>query len=130
MPKGAAPVPAPAAPAPQPADTWVLPAAPAPEPPTCSKTQKYDCTRSQCCLDAGMQCYEKNQYWAACKQTCEPGSLDPEDKGADRVPWTCRKLGARTPGRATPSNDGETEDEGTMLVRVRAAGRLPGVEEG
>ena len=34
----------------------------------CSKTHKEDCSWSQCCKDAGMQCYRKNEYWSACKQ--------------------------------------------------------------
>jgi hypothetical protein len=60
----------------------------------CSRTQKADCRETQCCEEFGMQCYEKNQWWAACKRTCQPGGTDPEDPTGQ--PWTCRTLGTRT----------------------------------
>lgn len=142
LPAGAAAAPAPSpplttmppAPPIQAAGTWVLPTggasaiaappSPAPAPLRCSRTQKEDCSKSQCCLSAGMQCYQKDQYWAACKVSCTPGSLDPEDTGDARVPWSCQALGSRTPGRpAAPSGE-------TMLVRVRTPESLPGMEAG
>jgi len=82
--------------------------APSPAPPSvttvvatttvaCSITRKADCSASHCCADPGMQCYEKNEYWAACQLDCHPG-LDLRDASSVRSPWTCRKLGSRTPG--------------------------------
>jgi hypothetical protein len=117
----------------QAAGTWVLPAggasaiaappSPAPAPLACSRTQKEDCSKSHCCLTAGMQCYKKDTWWAACKASCTPGSLDPEDTGDARTPWSCKALGSRTPGR--PALSGET-----MVVRVRTPSMLPDMEAG
>lgn len=48
-----------------------------------------------------MQCFEKNAYHAACLNSCVPGVqfTDP-----DKTPWSCKKLGPRTPGNwAHPS---------------------------
>lgn len=42
-----------------------------------------------------MQCYEKNAYHASCKETCYKG-IHGDDP--DKSPWTCKKLGPRTPG--------------------------------
>lgn len=42
-----------------------------------------------------MQCYEKNAYHASCKKTCYQG-IHPDDP--EKSPWTCKKLGPRTPG--------------------------------
>jgi len=63
----------------------------------CSITRKQDCRHTRCCLDPGMQCYEKNAYWAACEFNCNEG-IDPHDFGDVRTPWTCAKLGPRSPG--------------------------------
>jgi len=64
----------------------------------CSRTRKEDCTKTKCCSDPGMQCYRKNEYWAACELDCSPG-IDPRDEGDFRSPWTCEKLGERTFGQ-------------------------------
>ncbi|CAK0840691.1 unnamed protein product [Prorocentrum cordatum] len=74
----------------------------------CAKTQKEDCTWAQCCRDAGMQCYRKNEYWSACKRECSPGGLDPEDEGDARTPWWCEELGERTPGKAASRPNSST----------------------
>jgi hypothetical protein len=63
----------------------------------CAKLRNEDCTHTQCCFDAGMQCFEKNGYWAACQLNCTPG-VDPKDLADQRTPWTCRPLGGRAPG--------------------------------
>jgi len=54
-----------------------------------------NCTESKCCRGYGMQCYKKDDNWATCKQSCTPGT-DPWDQ--DKKPWSCQKLGERTPG--------------------------------
>lgn len=60
-----------------------------------------DCTKSQCCDEAGLQCYEKtHRNWATCREACTPGP-DPTDANADT--WTCKELGPRTAGEAPPS---------------------------
>jgi len=63
-------------------------------PPSCSWDFQ-NCTESQCCRGYGMQCYSKDGRWSACKASCTPG-IDPFDQ--DKAPWTCKKLGDRTPG--------------------------------
>lgn len=64
---------------------------------SCSRTRKEDCSRTRCCSDPGMQCYEKNEYWAACQEACILG-IDHRDSSVERTPWTCRALGSRSPG--------------------------------
>jgi hypothetical protein len=60
-----------------------------------------DCRSTHCCRQAGLQCFEKNEYWATCRKECQPGSLNPEDSLQNRQPWTCRPLGPRTPTETT-----------------------------
>jgi len=60
-----------------------------------------DCSLSMCCAWAGMQCYEKNDNWATCKSSCFPGAPDMTDVNSE--PWSCRKVGALTPGRSAVS---------------------------
>mmetsp|Transcript_45642 Transcript_45642/g.99738 ORF Transcript_45642/g.99738 Transcript_45642/m.99738 type:complete len:553 (-) Transcript_45642:152-1810(-) len=55
--------------------------------PTCTQKWSEDCTPSGCCQDAGMQCYEKNDGWAACKASCE--KIDEKNET-----WTCKVLAA------------------------------------
>jgi hypothetical protein len=45
-----------------------------------------------------MQCYAKDDEWAMCKVDCAPGGPDLSD--SDSVPWSCEKLGERTPAMA------------------------------
>lgn len=57
----------------------------------CSVTTTQNCMLSQCCHDYGMQCYAKNESWAACLKSCEKGN---HLEGGDG-PWRCNKLGYR-----------------------------------
>jgi len=75
----------------------------------CSATRTEDCRYTQCCQDAGMQCFEKDEYWATCQIECVPGSIDRLDeltsaRGDDHPasPWSCNPLGERAPGTADP----------------------------
>mmetsp|Transcript_99922 Transcript_99922/g.278252 ORF Transcript_99922/g.278252 Transcript_99922/m.278252 type:complete len:555 (+) Transcript_99922:1-1665(+) len=97
-----APVPAPV-PGPQPAlpKPQPLPATPVqPGPPgkatQCSGYDK-DCRITRCCQQPGTTCFEKNQWWASCKEICTPG-IDPFDTPENQQPWSCKKLGQTTPG--------------------------------
>jgi len=55
-----------------------------------------------CCNDPSMQCYEKDPYWASCKQSCTPG-IDSNDPIEYQTPWTCTLLGSSPPnGPPTP----------------------------
>lgn len=52
-----------------------------------------DCSKTHCCRDSGMRCFEKNMWWAECKETCLSGFKVKHEEHA----WSCRPLGARTP---------------------------------
>lgn len=62
---------------------------------TCSKPSE-GCQQSRCCIGMDMQCYAKDEYWAQCLQTCNPGP-HPEDNNDT---WTCKELGLRSYGLA------------------------------
>ncbi|CAE7572251.1 idp1, partial [Symbiodinium pilosum] len=59
-----------------------------------------DCRDAGCCQQAGHTCYEKDDFWAACRSSCEPGSVNPTDPEEFRTPWTCEEIGGSNP---TPS---------------------------
>jgi endoglucanase len=104
------PPPPAAATAPSPSASPQPPPPPPPPPPPlrqssrrpaeqCSATRTADCRSTQCCSETGMQCYEKNQYWATCQAWCTPG-IDKGDKAGFRTPWSCKTLGPRTHAEA------------------------------
>ncbi|CAK0869980.1 unnamed protein product [Prorocentrum cordatum] len=68
----------------------------------CSASHE-DCRSTKCCSDAGLQCYEKSEWWAMCRARCIPGVADPAD--VDPEHWSCRKFGERSKGR--PVEPGE-----------------------
>jgi len=53
-----------------------------------------DCSKSTCCIGMNKQCFEKDENWAVCKESCTPGP-DPYDGNAS---WSCRELGPRSMG--------------------------------
>merc|ERR1712110_82098 len=59
----------------------------------CSDTLVVNCIHTHCCNDLGMQCFQKDFFWAACKDNCTKG-IDPLDPVP--LPWSCRPLGTRT----------------------------------
>lgn len=54
------------------------------------------CMETKCCQGAGQQCYMKDDYWAVCRDGCDPNV----DQG-----WSCKEIGARTP--SVPSAKGK-----------------------
>jgi len=52
---------------------------------------------SGCCAEVGMQCYSKNDQWAACISDCTPGKNRSLLGDTDSKPWSCKALGPRTP---------------------------------
>jgi len=80
-----------------------LPPVPIAEPgsPECSGPDA-DCRFTRCCQVQGTKCYEKNQWWAACKTSCKPG-IDARDLPTFQSPWSCKPIGKRTPILATPA---------------------------
>jgi len=90
--------------------------APATSEQQCSATNK-DCRNSHCCEEPGMQCYQKNQWWASCKRTCSPG-IDRSEKPEFQLPWDCKPLGERSGGSAGSAKHDQ------VVVKVRQ-GLLP-----
>ena len=44
-----------------------------------------DCSKSHCCSQQGMQCFQKDATWSSCQGRCRPGGG-----------WSCKVLGPRT----------------------------------
>merc|ERR550532_699212 len=88
--------PSPAPPAPKPVS------GPSPAPPTCSVSGS-DCRLTKCCTDPKMKCYEKDAYWASCRESCAPGKPNPADPPMYQTPWNCKLLdGGNGGGGTTP----------------------------
>lgn len=64
--------------------------APTPTPSRCS-TPTEDCRSTRCCQDPGYTCYEKDQYWAGCRESCTPG-IHPNEPPEHQTPWSCEVL--------------------------------------
>merc|ERR1712014_179220 len=62
---------------------------------TCSAVGD-DCRQSKCCSDAGKTCYEKNEYWGGCRDSCAAGEIDPTDPVQYQTPWSCKQLSTTT----------------------------------
>jgi len=65
---------------------------PAPQPP-CEACAGENCMAAGCCSDPGQRCFAKDEYFAACKETCVPGSVDPNDDPKFQSKWSCKALG-------------------------------------
>jgi len=66
----------------------------------CSTAQD-DCSKTQCCSEAGKQCYQQQEYFAQCKFACPENEWESD--------WSCKELGSRTPddGGAAPGKLGK-----------------------
>jgi hypothetical protein len=64
----------------------------------CSKSDE-DCTQTKCCADGKNTCYEKNEYWAGCRPSCEPG-IHEHDPPKHQTPWSCKVLSEGGPAPA------------------------------
>jgi hypothetical protein len=63
----------------------------APSPGTCSEAGE-GCLQTRCCKDPKLTCFKKNEYWADCRQACEPGKVDPNSPADLQSPWNCSKI--------------------------------------
>ena len=70
--------------------------APTPSPTECAAPGD-DCRDAGCCQQAGQTCYEKDAFFAGCRSSCEPGSVNPADPEKYRTPWTCDIVGSPAP---------------------------------
>ena len=66
-------------------------------PPTECAAPGDDCRDVGCCQQAGQTCYEKDEFFAACRSSCVPGSVNPNDPAEFRTPWTCEIVGNTNP---------------------------------
>jgi len=65
-----------------------------------------NCLDSHCCWDGGqrgLQCYGKDDFWASCAESCEPGVHEGEKHGTwDQYgnfqldKWSCKEMGNRS----------------------------------
>eukprot|EP00427_Karlodinium_veneficum_P021776 CAMPEP_0169107052 /NCGR_PEP_ID=MMETSP1015-20121227/24675_1 /TAXON_ID=342587 /ORGANISM="Karlodinium micrum, Strain CCMP2283" /LENGTH=338 /DNA_ID=CAMNT_0009168555 /DNA_START=25 /DNA_END=1041 /DNA_ORIENTATION=- len=63
------------------------------QPPTALCAEKdQGCLASKCCKDSRLICYEKDNYWAACKDSCTPGIDTVNDAPQYQTPWSCKPL--------------------------------------
>lgn len=68
----------------------------------CSKTQQ-DCRSTQCCDDASLTCFAKNDWWAECKPSCTPG-IDYSEPPEYQTEWSCAVLSLQiTTTTSTPA---------------------------
>jgi len=57
----------------------------------CAAARTENCNEVKCCKDAGFECFEKNEWWAACDENCTPG-INPRDEYPHNTSWSCKKL--------------------------------------
>jgi len=55
------------------------------------------CLESRCCIGMDVQCYEKSEGWAQCKESCTPGAHADDNNET----WSCKPLGPRSYGVST-----------------------------
>jgi len=56
----------------------------------CSAKWSEDCSATGCCQDHGMTCYQKNDGWSACMESCD-------DIDSMNESWTCKDMGLENP---------------------------------
>jgi len=47
-----------------------------------------DCSRTGCCKNSSMKCFQKNVRWSGCLVSCERG-IHTRDPVEEQTPWTC-----------------------------------------
>jgi endoglucanase len=58
--------------------------------PICAKADE-NCLQSKCCSEVGLNCYQKDVYWASCMASCQPG-VNTADPVEFQTPWSCTRL--------------------------------------
>jgi len=55
----------------------------------------FACSDTRCCSKPGSRCYQKNDFWAACRPSCEPGEEMEGDEAGGK--WSCKPLSEPAP---------------------------------
>mmetsp|Transcript_121515 Transcript_121515/g.349246 ORF Transcript_121515/g.349246 Transcript_121515/m.349246 type:complete len:597 (-) Transcript_121515:176-1966(-) len=63
-----------------------------------------NCNVTRCCNDPGSLCYEQDEFYAQCRESCNPGPIPTH---WDEKPWSCKELGERSPGEVQCAGPGE-----------------------
>lgn len=66
------------------------------------------CTESGCCRTKGFSCYKKDQWYAACLPSCQPG-VNKNDPPQFQTPWSCEKKSVGEGKSNMPINKGAVE---------------------
>jgi len=69
------------------------------------------CLETGCCQDPQHTCFKKNDKWADCKKTCEPGEVDPNSPKDQQSPWSCERMTMVNATNETATNETEAEKE-------------------
>mmetsp|Transcript_81969 Transcript_81969/g.211218 ORF Transcript_81969/g.211218 Transcript_81969/m.211218 type:complete len:448 (-) Transcript_81969:386-1729(-) len=59
---------------------------------TCTPNYSVNCVNNPNCCDPASTCFAKDNYFAACLRSCEPGIRE-NDPPQFRTPWTCNRVG-------------------------------------
>mmetsp|Transcript_18125 Transcript_18125/g.34188 ORF Transcript_18125/g.34188 Transcript_18125/m.34188 type:complete len:411 (+) Transcript_18125:2-1234(+) len=63
--------------------------------------QGVDCRSAGCCKSPGMQCYEKDNWWGQCLESCTPG-IHWDEPPQYLTPWSCNLVGGTTTTTTLP----------------------------
>jgi len=54
------------------------------------------CLETQCCSNPQERCYQKDEYWAGCLESCMPGMINEDDPLQYQTAWSCILLSQDT----------------------------------
>jgi hypothetical protein len=61
-----------------------------------------DCRASKCCKNPSEACFEKNEFYAACRSSCTVGMVEEDDEKEFKTPWSCYTWGRPLPSGGPP----------------------------
>jgi len=64
-----------------------------------------DCSLNGCCQEPGRKCFKKDDFWAACRQSCTPGIHAWENPPEHRTSWSCELIDGSHPDCAEDGKD-------------------------
>lgn len=90
---------------------------------SCASTGEESCLSSRCCAEEGTTCYKKDDGWAACWLSCDPGKGPwprREEKGFDGEAWSCEVWSdsdsLSLPPKTTWAPDTDTDRSDTFVL--------------